>query len=311
MRLVHAPRRGQAGSRPRRCWRSAHPADPHLGKCWLASRHAPVRAVPPHGDEPARAAPDRDWRQRPRGLAADGLACPQGGRQGPAEQRAAHGANNRPPPCPRPLGRAWTLVSTQVPPTMGPPHTVVRVSPRRRHVAWRVKAWNSALPGATRKTPPADTPVCDRSGRRRFRRRNAARCPPRRATRGRQRPRARRLWPLVRQLQASAAPWLPALGPPERARCRVRRHAGVSAARLGRKAARKRGTTAPRLREKLDHAPRRWRFAGGRQRFASCVCPDGYRYVTKYEGVDRPAMRSSRTKPVWSARSLPGWATTA
>ena len=34
----------------------------------------------------------------------------------------------------------------------------------------------------------------------------------------------------------------------------------------------------------LDHTPRRWRLAGGRQRFASCVCPAGYRDVTKSEG---------------------------
>jgi site-specific DNA recombinase len=39
--------------------------------------------------------------------------------------------------------------------------------------------------------------------------------------------------------------------------------------------------------------------------------PYGDRYVTKYEGGGRPAMRSSRTKPVSSARSLPGSATTA
>ena len=34
--------------------------------------------------------------------------------------------------------------------------------------------------------------------------------------------------------------------------------------------------------------------------------PYGYRYVTKYAGGGRPAMRSSQTKPAWSARSLPG-----
>jgi site-specific DNA recombinase len=39
--------------------------------------------------------------------------------------------------------------------------------------------------------------------------------------------------------------------------------------------------------------------------------PYGYRYVTKYEGGARPAMRFSQTTPAWSARSLPGAAVTA
>ena len=39
--------------------------------------------------------------------------------------------------------------------------------------------------------------------------------------------------------------------------------------------------------------------------------PYGYHYVPKYEGVDKPAMRSSQTKRAWSVRSLPGSDSTA
>ena len=146
---------------------------------------------------------------------------------------------------------AWNLLITNVPPTIWPPQTGLRVYPLRWQVELIFQSWKRSRHLATLKTTKQHTTLCYLYGRMLLMLLNDALCPQRRATRWLKRRRALSLLKLVRHFQALAERWMQALLQSEIELRRFRQRACATAERLVLKASRKRGTTAQRLRERL------------------------------------------------------------
>jgi len=156
-------------------------------------------------------------------------------------------------PSQAPLTRwAWPLLSPQVPCLLGQTAVVGQVSPLRWHLALRLPSWQSARHGASIKTTKAETTCWELEGRMRLMGRPYALGPQRRQTVGWKKKRARSLLTLVRHFQAWAEQWRHGILQAELALRRLLVRACAMAARLAIKAARKRRTTAPILRESLE-----------------------------------------------------------
>jgi hypothetical protein len=146
---------------------------------------------------------------------------------------------------------AWNLFITNVPPTIWPTATVLKVYPLRWQIELIFKSWKSYLHLAALTTTKEDTTLCYLYGRMLLIVLNYALCPQIRVHLWRQKKRELSLLKLVRHCQAFAERWMQALFASEFALRRFLTHLCVTAERLAAKAARKRRTTAQILQESV------------------------------------------------------------
>jgi hypothetical protein len=146
---------------------------------------------------------------------------------------------------------AWNLFITNVPATVWTPQTACTAYAFRWQIELVFKSWKSHLHLATLTTKTANSTLCYLYGRMLLLLLTYALCPPLRAKRWAQHRRELSLLKFVRHVQAGAEHWLQALFQSETALQRFLHQLYTSAARVGRKASRKRRTTAQLLREKM------------------------------------------------------------
>jgi hypothetical protein len=146
---------------------------------------------------------------------------------------------------------AWNLFITNVPPTIWPTETVLKVYPLRWQIELIFKSWKSYLHGASLTTTKEDTTLCYLYGRMLLMVLNYALYPQSRAQLWRQKKRELSRLKLVRHCQAFAVRWMQAIFASEFALRRFLTHLCATAARLAAKAARKRRTTAQILHESV------------------------------------------------------------
>lgn len=146
---------------------------------------------------------------------------------------------------------AWNLFLTNVPETVWTPATVCRAYTLRWQVEPVFKSWKSHLQLATLTTKTVDSTLCYLYGRLLLILLTYALCPSLRAALWANKRREVSLLKLVRHLQAVADRWLQALFESEATLHHFLSRVCVSAERLVAKAARKRRTSAQRLRESL------------------------------------------------------------
>lgn len=147
--------------------------------------------------------------------------------------------------------RAWTRCITNVPSTLWPTETVLKVAPRRWHSELLLKSWKRYRHLASLTTTKADPTLGYLYGRLRRLVRHDALCPPLRAHLWRQPQRELSLLKLMRHGQALAARWMQAICESECAFRRFLTHLCATATRLAAKATRKRRTTAHILQESV------------------------------------------------------------
>jgi hypothetical protein len=139
---------------------------------------------------------------------------------------------------------AWNLFITNVPSTIWPTETVLKVSPLRWQIERIFKSWKSYLHLASLTTTKEDTTLCYLYGRMLLIVLNYALCPPLRAHLWRQKQRELSLLQLMRHFQAFAARWMQAIFESEFALRGFLTHLCATATRVAAKATRKRRTTA-------------------------------------------------------------------
>ena len=158
------------------------------------------------------------------------------------------------PPSPAHLTlRAWHLLMTHVPATIGTWVTVPTVDPRRWHIERIFQSWKSSLPLAALTPTKAASPVGSLSGRRRRMLWQYALGPQTRATLGLQDQRALSRLQFARPFHALAASWLQAIFPSACALYHFLPRACTTAERLAAKAVRQRRTTAQILCDRLQN----------------------------------------------------------